>query len=113
MAEDHVTLQEAIELASQLDSDDRLRLRHALDRMTEGATAEEPKMFKDEWREIIERIRAAPTEEEPEMNFKRVLLEKGMISEIRSPRKVGGTAKRRPVPVKGKPVSETIIEDRG
>lgn len=90
MAEDHVTLQEAIEIASQLDSDDRLRLRHALDRMTGGST-----------------------EEEPEMIFKRVLLEKGMISEIRSPQKAGGAGNRRPIPVKGKPVSETIIEDRG
>lgn len=114
MAEDHVTLQEAIELASQLDSDDRLRLRHALDRMTEDSTEEEPEMsFKRAMREIIEKIRAEPTEEEPELSFKRVLLEKGMISEIRSPRKVGGAANRRPVPVKGKPVSETIIEDRG
>ena len=90
MAENQVTLQEAIEIASQLDSDDRLKLRHALDRMTEGST-----------------------EEESEMGFKRVLLEKGMISEIRLPRKVGGAGNRRPVPVKGKPVSETIIEDRG
>lgn len=90
MAENHGTLQEAIEIASQLDSDDRLRLRHALDRMS-----------------------GASTEEEPEMTFKRVLLEKGMISEIRSPRKVGGAGNRRPVPVKGKSVSETIIEDRG
>lgn len=114
MAEDHVTLQEAIELASQLDSDDRLRLRHALDRMTEGSPDEEPKKsFRLEMREIIEKIGAEPTEEEPETTFKRVLLMKGMISEIRSPRKVGGAANRRPVPVKGKPVSETIIEDRG
>ncbi|MEK6409912.1 MAG: hypothetical protein AABN34_23565 [Acidobacteriota bacterium] len=90
MAENHVTLQEAIEIVSQLDLDDRLKLRHALDRMTGGST-----------------------DEEPETNFKRVLLEKGTISEIRSPRKVAGAANRRPVPVKGKPVSETIIEDRG
>lgn len=90
MAENHVTLQDAIEIVSQLDSDDRLKLRHALDRMT-----------------------GSSTEEEPEMSFKRVLLERGMISEIRSPMKVGGTGNRRPVAVKGKPVSETIIEDRG
>jgi hypothetical protein len=36
-----------------------------------------------------------------------------MISEVRSTRDIGDAAKRHPVPVKGKPVSETIIEDRG
>lgn len=90
MAEEHNTLEQTIAMAGRLDSSERMKLRRALDQMM-----------------------AASPEEDREMTFKRVLLEKGMISEVRSTRDIGAAAKRHPVPVKGKPVSETIIEDRG
>ncbi len=91
MAKEAVTLQEAITLARQLGPMDRSRLRRALDQMD-----------------------SAPNEENPEITFKRNLLEKGLIGEIRlvshlSELRVG----RRLVAVKGKPVSQTIVEDRG
>lgn len=89
MAEEHNTLEQTIAMAGRLDSSERMKLRRALDQMM-----------------------AASPEEDREMTFKRVLLEKGMISEVRSTRDIGDAAKRHPVPVKGKPVSETIIEDR-
>ncbi len=90
MAGEHNTLEQAIAMASRLDSAERIKLRQALDQMT-----------------------VAPTEADREITFTRVLLEKGMISEIRSARKRADAATRHPVLVKGKPVSETIIEDRG
>ena len=90
MADDQVTLEQAIELARGLDPTERLKLRQALDQMIAG-----------------------PTERNPEMAFKRRLLEKGLISEIRlAPKDDNLSVKRQPVPVEGKPVSETIIEDR-
>jgi hypothetical protein len=88
MAEEH-TLEQAIAMASRLDSAERIKLRQALDQMT-----------------------AAPTEEDGEMTFKRVLLERGFISKISSGRNVADAREPHPVPVQGKPVSETIIEDR-
>ncbi len=89
MAEERVTLEQTLAMASQLDPTERMKLRHALDQMTTSSA-----------------------EEDPEMTFKRALLEKGLISEVRSARKIVNTAERHSVPVKGKPVSETIIEDR-
>ena len=75
---------------SRPHSTERLKLRQALDRMV-----------------------AESSEEDLEMAFKRVLLEKGLISEIRvPPRTDDPSMERRPVPVEGKSVSETIIEDR-
>jgi hypothetical protein len=56
---------------------------------------------------------AEPSEEDLGMTFKRTLLDKGLISEIRiRPPTDDPSIARRPVPVQGKPVSETIIEDR-
>ncbi len=90
MAEEHVTLEQTIAMASRLNPAERMKLRQALDQMTERSA-----------------------EEDNEISFKRVLLEKGLISEVRSARKIAGNDDRHSVPVKGKPVSETIIEDRG
>ena len=52
------------------------------------------------------------TENQKEMLFKQRLLELGIINEIRVPRPVGTKKKRRLIQVKGKPLSETIIEER-
>ena len=89
MNTNHITLKEAIEVVSRLDPDDRLKLRHALDQMT-----------------------GMPQDEDAELSFKRVLLKKGLISEIRSAGAPVGR-NRRAVSVQGKPVSETLIGDRG
>ena len=90
MAQERVTLERAIEAARQLDPTERMKLRQALDQMA-----------------------TEPSEEDLEMTFKRILLEKGLISEIRvRPKTDDPSITRRPVPVQGKPVSETIIEDR-
>jgi hypothetical protein len=90
MVQERVTLQQAIAMARQLDPTERLKLQQALDQMM-----------------------AEPPEEDPEMAFKRLLFKRGLISEIRIPPKMDDPSiQRRPVPVEGKPVSETIIEDR-
>jgi hypothetical protein len=90
MAQERVTLEQAVAMARQLDLIERLKLRHALDQMI----AERP-------------------EEDPEMTFKQLLFEQGLISEIRQPPTTDDLRiERHPVPVEGKPVSETIIEDR-
>ena len=90
MAEEHVALEEAIAMASRLGPEERMKLREAIDQMT-----------------------GAPAEDDKEMLFKRLLMNKGLISQIRLPRTAAAPAERHPVTVKGKPVSETIIEDRG
>jgi hypothetical protein len=90
MNQEHLTLERAIELARQLDPNERLKLRRAIDQMI-----------------------AVPPEDDLEMAFKLALLQKGSISEIRrAPAAAGPSVQRSPVSVKGKPVSETIIEDR-
>jgi uncharacterized tellurite resistance protein B-like protein len=90
MAQERVTLEQTIALARQLDPTQRMKLRQALDQMA-----------------------AEPAEVDLEMTFKRILLDKGLISEIRvRPQTDDPGIARRPVPVQGKPVSETIIEDR-
>jgi hypothetical protein len=91
MAQERTILEQAIEMAGRLGPAERWQLRQALDQMNSG-----------------------PTEEDPEITFKRLLFERGLISEIRlAPKTDDPLINRRPVPVEGKPVSETIIEDRG
>lgn len=90
MTQERITLEQAIDMARQLDLTERLKLRQALDQMV-----------------------AESSGGDLEMTFKRLLFEKGLISEIRVPPKMDDPGlERRPVPVEGKPVSETIIEDR-
>jgi hypothetical protein len=91
MPEEHVALEEAIAMASRLAPEERMKLRAAIDQMT-GAPAED---------------------DNKEMLFKRLLMNKGLISQIRLPQTGAAPSERHPVTVKGKPVSETIIEDRG
>jgi hypothetical protein len=90
MAQERVTLEQTIAMARQLDPTERMKLRQALDRMA-----------------------AEPSEQDFELTFKQTLLDKGLISEIRvRPKTDDPSIERRPVPVQGKPISETIIEDR-
>ena len=89
MAEQHVALEEAIAMASSLGPEERIKLREAIDEMI-----------------------GAPPDDEKEALFKHLMMEKGLIRQIRLPKR-GPGSERHPVPVKGKPVSETIIEDRG
>ena len=90
MAQEHVSLEDTIAMARRLAPEEREKLREALDQMGSAP---------DEGKEIL---------------FKRLLMEKGLISEIRRvPNTTPPCTDRHPVPLKGKPVSETIIEDRG
>ncbi len=50
--------------------------------------------------------------EASEEAFLQRLLEEGLIKEIKRPPRVSPTGDRTPVKVKGKPMSQTIIEDR-
>jgi hypothetical protein len=63
-------------------------------------------------RELLDRL-LAPAPQMTEEEFERHLLAKGIISEI-PPRTVDHIFEqnRKPIEVKGKPVSETIIEER-
>jgi hypothetical protein len=95
MAEEQVTLEGAIEMARRLSSSEQLKLREELDQM------------------IVDPTEADSTTEPSEADFSRRLLESGLITEVR----LGQTPtypqhKYAPVPVEGKPVSQTIIEDR-
>ena len=95
MAEEQVTLAEAIEMARRLSSSERLELRQELDQMILTSDEKDSRV------------------EHTEADFRKRLLESGLISEDHLSQK---TAEREPtyvpVPVKGKPVSQTIIEDR-
>ena len=50
--------------------------------------------------------------EAAEETFKQRLLEKGLILEIKHPSPVEPKGNRRPIKVKGKPMSQMVIEDR-
>ena len=89
-AEEHAALEEAIVVASRLNPEERVKLREAIDRMT-----------------------GVPAEDDKELLFKRLLMNKGLISRIRVAQTGTAVSERRPVTLKGNPASETIIEDRG
>jgi hypothetical protein len=94
MAEEHVTLVEAIEIARRLSSSEQLKLRQELDQMI---TSDEKDFGA----------------EHTEADFRKRLLESGLVSKIRlGEKQTEPEHKYVPVPVKGKPVSQTIIEDR-
>jgi len=84
-----VTLEKVWEEVQELPSDDQQQLWKKLDEMLDGS--------------------ARSKEEE----LQRKLLEAGLISEIKPPiTDFTPYQNRRPIEVKGKPVSETIIEER-
>ena len=51
-------------------------------------------------------------EEAPEALYKRRLMEVGLLGEIRRPSGPGADRDRTPIKVKGKPLSEQIMEER-
>lgn len=83
-----------------------------LDRLIEAAktlTPDEQRSLRDMVDELL--VKSAPTMTEDE--FEQHLLKKGIISRI--PPRIRDAAlyaSRKPIEVKGKPVSETIIEER-
>lgn len=82
-----ITLEQALELAQHLNPADRIKLRQVLDDlMTETPM------------------------EERERLYEQLLVERGLMME-RKPTPVK-PRQRRPVPVQGTPLSETIIEER-
>jgi hypothetical protein len=87
MREEQTMLEQALELAQHLNPADRIKLRQVLD----GLIAETPV-------------------EERERLYKQLLLERGLMIE-RKPTTVK-PRERRPITVQGKPLSETIIEER-
>lgn len=99
-----VTLEQVVEAVKALEPEEQRRLREALDGMlAEPAATEEPQARAGE--ENVPRM----TEEE----FERFLVEKGILSRVRPPMKdLSAYKDRKPVKIKGKPLSETIIEDR-
>ena len=69
--------------------------------LTEGSTVEvRPVLVQD------------LTEEQKEMLFKQKLLAMGLIKEIKMPKRHVLRRNRKPIRVSGKPLSETIIEER-
>jgi hypothetical protein len=56
------------------------------------------------------RRRSKPARTEAE--FKQRLLHSGLLREIKTPVPLAGTEDRRPIYVEGKPLSQTIIEER-
>jgi hypothetical protein len=64
-------------------------------------------------REILDTLLSPPSSPQPESKLDRVLLQAGLMSEIKS-QGINTEAYRqyKPVQIKDKPVSETIIEER-
>ncbi len=60
----------------------------------------------------IQGHRSPESLEAAEETFKQLLLEKGLILEIKRPSLIEPKGDRRPIKVKGKPMSQMIIEDR-
>jgi hypothetical protein len=87
MIGERTTLEQALEMVRHLDLADQIKLRQVLDRL------------------IVEVPR-----EERERLLKRLLLERGLMTEIRPP--TLRPRERRPITVKGQPLSEFIIEER-
>jgi hypothetical protein len=61
-------------------------------------------------RALIEALPAEPRS--PEEQAQQNLYEAGLLVET-EPRRVPARARHTPVPIKGKPLSETVIEERG
>jgi hypothetical protein len=54
----------------------------------------------------------SPKQADPEEEIQRHLFELGLLSEIKRPSRMEPPGDRRPIKVRGKPVSEMIIEER-
>ena len=61
-------------------------------------------------RALLEALQREPTS--PEESARQALVEAGLLGKIMPPG-TGTRARRSPVPIKGKPLSETVIEERG
>lgn len=85
--EEPTTLEQAVELAQPLTPADRIKLRQVLDSL----------------------IAETPVEERERL-YKQLLVERGLMIE-RKPT-TATPRPRRPITVQGKPLSETIIEER-
>ena len=82
-----VTLDSVVQEVKTLPTEDLKRLRVLLDELLSG--------------------------EEKREHFEQAMLEAGLVSEIRKPKRdVEAFRKYKPVKVKGKPISETLIEER-
>ena len=62
-------------------------------------------------REALDEILRGVDEDEKLNAFHRAMLSSGLVKEIKTPQTAGG-AERRLVEVRGKPLSETIVEER-
>ena len=72
-------------------------------------TSDEQRQLRAAIDQLLSLSAAPPTEEQ----FERELVEAGILDELpRPPGASGPTRKRKPIDVKGKPLSETIVEDR-
>ena len=72
-------------------------------------TPDEQRQLKELLNVLSEKLHSPPTEEE----FERMLLEEGIISEIPPPiTDFTPYRNRKPAEIKGKPLSEVIIEER-
>jgi hypothetical protein len=64
-------------------------------------------------REAIDQLLSPPAARPTEEQFERELTEAGILDEVPPPSTAGASPpKRKPIDVKGKPLSETIVEDR-
>jgi hypothetical protein len=64
-------------------------------------------------REAIDRLLSVPSEPEAEDQFEQELVEAGVLDAVPHPASaVNSFSNGKPVEVKGKPISETIVEDR-
>jgi len=82
-----------------------------LDKLMEGVkalTPDEQQVLRGHLDALLGTMPVRPTEKELE----RKLFEAGLLSEIKPKAAADVYRKFKPIPVKGKPVSETIVEER-
>jgi hypothetical protein len=81
---------------------------------TQELFAEIRKLPLDEQRRLLEELIRSVGEDQlsPEIRLQHALYEAGLIGEIKPPRPALTPRNFTPIDVKGKPVSETIIEER-
>jgi hypothetical protein len=86
--------------------------RTALSRMLDEVKRLTPNEQK-QLREAIDSLLAFPSTSRTEEEFERELVEAGILTEVPPlPAEVRPIPDRKPIDVKGKPLSETIIEER-
>lgn len=95
------TIEEIVNAAKRLPIQDQAELRRRLDRL--ATRSDEGKPLRDEARQAAIDL---------DQRVQRALYESGLVAEIKPPITDPTPYRREPIAIKGKPLSETVIEER-